>query len=237
MVKFVSWLISKIKHREYKVDENITTGVLIIILLDRVWMMLRGIWHKLLFQKAAGIVFIGKRVKIRAHGCMKCGNSMTIEDGCHINALCKGGVHIGKNFSLGRNSIIECTGVIRDLGEKLEIGDNVGIAAEAFISVRGPVIIGSNCIFGPGVKLFSENHNFTDLDIPIFLQGATKKGIVIGTDCWIGANAVILDGVSVGDKCIIAAGAVVNQDIPPYSIVGGVPAKIIKNRISLLKTI
>lgn len=62
------------------------------------------------------------------------------------------------------------------------------------------------------------------------MQGATRKGIEIGKDCWIGANATILDGVKIGDGCIVAAGAVVNRDVPSYTIVGGVPAKTIKNR-------
>lgn len=230
MVKFVSWLISKIKHREYIVDEKITSSDLLMIIIDRFFMLIRGIKHKVLFKKTTGLVFIGKKVKIRSHSHMECGSGMTIEDGCFINALCKNGVKIGDNFSLGRNSIIECTGVIRELGDQLVIGDDVGIAANAFISVRGKVKIGSNTIFGPSVKLFSENHVFTDLNIPIYLQGATKQGISIGEDCWIGSNVTVLDGVHIGNKVVIAAGAVVNKDIPDYAIVGGVPARILKMR-------
>lgn len=230
MVKLVSWMISKIKRREYKVDDAIGIVDLIEIIRDRFFMVLRGIYHKFLFKKASGILFIGKKVKIRSHRHMKCGKGMTIEDGCFINALCKNGVKIGDNFSLGRNGIIECTGVIRELGDELIIGNDVGIAANAFISVRGKVEIGNSCIFGPGVKIFSENHNFNDLEIPIFLQGATKKGVKIGEDCWVGANVTILDGVKIGKKVVIAAGSVVNKDIPDYSIIGGVPAKILKMR-------
>lgn len=230
MIKLVSWIISKIKHKEYKVDESIKSVDLIMIVIDRIMMLLRGLYHKMLFKNAPGVIFIGRRVKIRSHHRLECGSGMTIEDGCYINALCKGGVHIGKNFSFGRDSKLECTGVIRDLGEELIIGDNVGIAANAFISVRGKVVIGSNTIFGPGVKLFSENHNFADLEIPIYLQAATKKGIEIGEDCWIGADTVILDGVHIGKKVVVAAGAVVNRDIPDYAISGGVPAKVLKMR-------
>lgn len=236
MIKLVSWLISKIKHREYKVDERITSGDLIMIIIGRVFMILRGIYHKNLLKKASGTLFIGKGVKICSHKNIECGSGMTIEDGCFINALCKNGVHIGKNFSLGRNSIIECTGVMRELGDELFIGDDVGIATNAFISIRGKVVIGSNTIFGPGVKLFAENHNFADLEIPIFLQGATRKGIEIEEDCWIGANTVILDGVHIGNKVIVAAGAIVNKDIPDYAIVGGIPAKVIKMRGTEIET-
>ena len=134
------------------------------------------------------------------------------------------------NVSFGRNCQIECTGVLRELGESLVIEDGVGIAANAFIAVRGNVRIGKNCIFGPNVRIHSENHNFDDKNIPIRLQGATRKGVTIGEDCWIGSGVTILDGVNIGRGCIIAAGAVVNKDVEDYSIVGGVPAKLIKYR-------
>lgn len=230
MVKLVSKIISKIKHREYTVDENITSSDLISILLTRAIMLIRGFFCRTGFKKSGKMTFIGKGVKIKSKNHLSCDSGLTIEDYCSINALCKNGVKIGKNFSLGRNSIIECTGVIRELGDSLEIGDDVGIAANAFISVRGKVKIGSSTIFGPGVKLFSENHIFSDRTTPIYLQGASRQGIEIGEDCWIGANAVILDGVKIGKGCVIAAGAVVNKDIPDYSVAGGVPSKIIGTR-------
>lgn len=230
MVKFVSWLISKIKHHEYKVDKEIKSSDLLTIMISRFFMLIRGIKHKVLLKKTSGLLFVGKRVKICSHSHMECGSGMTIEDGCFINALCKNGVKIGNNFSLGHNSMVECTGVIRELGDQLIIGDNVGIAANAFISVRGKVKIGSNTIFGPSVKLFSENHIFSDLNTPIYLQGATRKGISIGEDCWIGSNVTVLDGVHIGNKVVIAAGAVVNRDIPDYAIAGGIPARILKIR-------
>lgn len=230
MIKLISKLIGKIKHREYTVDESITTSDLFSILFDRMLMLIRGFFCRLGFKKSGKMTFIGSRVKIRSKKHIISGSGLTIEDGCFINALCKNTVHIGKNFSLGRNSIIECTGVIRELGDSLEIGDDVGIAANAFISVRGKVKIGSSTIFGPGVKLFSENHIYTDKTTPIYLQGTDRKGIEIGEDCWIGADAIILDGVRIGKGSVVAAGAVVNKDVPDYSVVGGVPAKIIGNR-------
>lgn len=230
MVKLVSKIISKIKHREYTVDESISSSDLIGILFTKLFMLIRGAFKKAGFKKSGKFAFIGKNVTIKSKKHIVCGSGLTIDDGCYINALCKNGVIIGNNFSLGRNSTIECTGVIRDLGDSLEIGDDVGISPNAFISVRGKVSIGSSTIFGPGVKLFSENHIFTDRETPIYLQGATKKGIAIGEDCWIGADAIILDGVTIGKGCVVAGGAVVNKDVPDFTIVGGVPAKVIGNR-------
>lgn len=228
--KLINKLISKIKKEPYKIDEAITTSVMFGILTNKLSMALRGTIKKLFFKQSKGILFIGKRVKINCKKKIAFKGSATIEDGCFINALSKGGITIGNNFSLGRNSIIECTGVIRELGEELVIGENVGIAANAFIAMRGKIEIGDNTIFGPGVSIHAENHNFEDLEKPIRLQGATRKGVKIGRDCWIGSKAIILDGVNIGDHVIVAAGAVVNKDVPDYAIVGGVPAKIIKMR-------
>lgn len=228
--KILSKIISKIKKEPYQVDEAINFSTILSMVWDKGLMVIRGIWHKIWFKKAKGIIFVGKKVKIRNHKKIKLLGSATIEDGCIINALSKKGIIIGNNFSIGRNSIIECTGVIRELGEELIIEENVGIAANAFIAVRGTVKIGKNTIFGPGVSIHAENHNFEDLETPIRLQGATRKGITIGEDCWIGSKVTILDGVHIGNHVVVAAGAVVNKDVPDYAIVGGIPAKILKMR-------
>lgn len=230
MNKLLSKIISKIKKEPYTVDPNITFSVIFSLVLEKIFMVLRGIWHKILLKKSKGMLFVGKKTKIKCHRKIQLNGSATIGEYCKIDALSKDGIKVGNNFSIGRNSIIECTGVIRELGEGLEIGDNVGIAANAFIAVRGKVKIGSNTIFGPGVSIHAENHNYDDLEVPIRLQGATRKGIEIGEDCWIGSKVIILDGVHIGNKAIIAAGAVVTKDVPDYAIVGGVPAKLIKMR-------
>lgn len=228
--KFLSKVISKIKKEEYVVDSNITFSVALGVVIRRVKMLIRGIIKKPFFKKAKGKLFIGKKCSLYCKKKMIFNGSATIEDNVKIDALSKGGAKFGENFSIGRNSIIECTGVLRELGEEIEIGNNVGIAANAFISVRGKLKIGNDCIFGPGLSIFTENHKFDDLNEPIRLQGATRKGVEIGDDCWFGANVTVLDGVHIGNKVIVAAGAVINKDVPDYAIVGGVPAKIIKMR-------
>ena len=228
--KILSNIISKIKHEEYVVDSNLTLSDMFSLIIKKINMLIRGFFKKPFFKKSKGKLFIGKKCDIRCKRKIELLGSATIEDYCKIDALSKGGITIGNNFSLGRNSIIECTGVLRELGETLTIGNNVGIAANAFIAMRGKVEIGDNTIFGPNVSIHAENHVFKDFDIPIRLQGATRKGIRIGKDCWIGSKATILDGVTIGNGVIVAAGAVVNKDVPDYAIVGGVPAKIIKMR-------
>ena len=114
-------------------------------------------------------------------------------------------------------------------GADISIGDYSGIGVNA--SVRGPLIIGNNVMMGPDVVIITSSHNFDRTDIPMRFQGSNKKPVSIGNDVWIGQRVVILQGVNIGDGAIIAAGAVVTKDVPPYTIVGGIPAKIIKSRI------
>ncbi len=176
------------------------------------------------------MVFKGRHCRILHRSLISVGRTLLLGDYVEINALSKQGVKIGNNVSIQKNTIIECTGVIRNLGEGLVIGNNTGIAQGAFIQVRGKVVIGNDVIFGPNVSIFSESHNFDDPNIPVHLQGETRKGVTIEDGAWIGTRAVILDGVTVGRNSIVAAGAIVTRDVPAFSIVGGVPAKVLKNR-------
>ena len=230
LASFISTIITKIKHEPYTLDPNITSRDIMIILWEKYVQVIRGQFKGLFFKEKHGLVFIGKRVKIKHASHIKTQGGLSIGDDCQINALSRGGIEFGNNVSLGSGTIIECTGVIRDLGDSLKIGNHVGFAQNCFLEVRGKITIGDDCIFASGVNMAAENHNFSDVNKPIRQQGATKKGITIGRDCWIGTKVVILDGVTIGDGCVIAAGAVVNKDVPPYSVVGGVPAKILKSR-------
>jgi len=226
-------LIRRLGKADYSLDENLSGTDLLITLVSKSFALLRGMLLKLFLGSSSGALFLGRHTKIRYKKKIRTGRTLTIGDYVEINALSQQGITIGNNVSINRNTIIECTGVIRNLGVGLEIGDNVGIAQNCFIQVRGKVIIKNNVIFGPGVYIFSENHNFDNPDLPVVVQGETRKGVIIEEGVWIGSRATILDGVTVGMNSIIAAGSVVNKDIPPYSIAGGVPVKIIKNRKSI----
>lgn len=96
--------------------------------------------------------------------------------------------------------------------------------------VQANVHIGNNVIMGPDIKIYSRNHKFNRLDIPIKDQGKNYHESYIGNDVWLGANVVITAGCSVGDHVIVAAGSVVTKNIPDFAVVGGVPAKVIKFR-------
>lgn len=96
--------------------------------------------------------------------------------------------------------------------------------------VQANVHLGSNVIMGPDVKIYSRNHRFDRLDIPIKDQGKNYFETHIGNDVWIGANVVITAGCRIGNHVVVAAGAVVTRDIPDFAIVGGVPAKVLRFR-------
>jgi acetyltransferase-like isoleucine patch superfamily enzyme len=228
--RIVNKLIRKLGKSDYKLDEKLTGYDLFITLLARFFALIRGYIMKLCLKSSTGIIFLGRHTKIKHKNKIKAGRTLTIGDYVEINALSKEGITFGNNVTIHRNTIIECTGVIRNLGEGLVIGNNVGIAQNCFIQVRGKVIIGNDVILGPGVYIFSENHNFDNPDLPVVVQGETRKGVKIEDGVWLGSRTTILDGVTVGKNSIIAAGCVVNKDIPPYSIAGGVPAKILKDR-------
>ncbi len=229
-MQLINKIIQKLGKEDYRIDSAVTYRDIYVVIIQRSRMLIRGMYLKLFLHKSKGILFLGKRTKILHRNKISVGKSLTIGDNVEINALSKYGICIGNNVSILNNTIIECTGVIRELGEGLEIGDNVGIAQNCFIQVRGKVKIGSNVIFGPNVYVFSENHNYKDLDLPIIKQGATRIGVSIEDDVWLGSGVRVLDGVTIGKGSVIAAGAVVCKDVIAYSIVGGVPAKLLKTR-------
>ena len=130
--------------------------------------------------------------------------------------------------------------------ERLVLGEQSWIGGYAL--VRGDVEFGAHCTVNPyamisgkvrcgnGVRIASHaslvgfNHGYDDPDVPIYLQKHESRGITIGDDVWVGANAVIVDGITIGRGAVIAAGALVSKDVPEMAIVGGVPAKVLRFR-------
>ena len=137
--------------------------------------------------------------------------------------------------ALGVKLYCEYCGSDVDIGKnvkvspRLSIGDRSGIGDNAYLS--GKIIMGKDIMMAPEVAIIATNHNYSRLDVPMNQQGATGLVIEIGDDCWLGYRAIICAGVKIGKGAIIAAGAVVTKDVPANSIVGGVPAKVIKYRV------
>ena len=131
-----------------------------------------------------------------------------------------------RRFFLGRHSVIESYCCINNAVGDVVIGDYTRIGIHN--TIIGPVCIGSHVNLAQGITVTALNHNFEDKTKRIDEQGITTKPVFIGDDVWIGANAVILPGVTIGKHCVVAAGAVVTKDVQDNTIVGGVPAKEIK---------
>jgi acetyltransferase-like isoleucine patch superfamily enzyme len=229
-VEKINTLIRKLGKKNYSVDKNLSKKEMFIIMAEKLTCLIRGFYYRLFFKKCEGLLFVGRRCKIKHCHKISVGRTITIGGNVEINALSISGITFGNNVSIQRNTIIECTGVIRHLGEGLVIGNNVGIAQNCFIQVRGKVTIGNDVMLGPGVSIFSENHGFSDIDIPMLEQPESRKGVTIENDVWLGTGAIILDGVTIGKGSIIAAGSLVKSSVPPYSIVAGVPGKILRSR-------
>jgi acetyltransferase-like isoleucine patch superfamily enzyme len=136
----------------------------------------------------------------------------------------------GGSITIGNNCMIEDYAVLSTHSGNISIGDNFAVESFSILYGAGGLTIGNNVIIAANTVIIPANHKFDRLDIPISRQGSRMEGIVIRDDVWVGAGCSILDGVTIGKGCIIGAGSVVNKSISEYSIVAGVPAKVIKSR-------
>lgn len=140
------------------------------------------------------------------------------------------GVNIEGNVCFGKHLSFDDNVEVRNrTKEQSFIDDNTSINRNTVI--RGKFKIGKNCAIAPNCTIIGVNHNFSRIDIPIKQQGVSNRGgIIIEDDVWIGANCVVLDGVTIGMGSVIGGGSIVTKDIPPYSVAVGNPCKVIKSR-------
>ncbi len=188
---------------------------------------LRAIAYRLI-MRLGGVVAVEKGVRIRFASQIRLGRGVYLDEGVYLHA-CPNGIDIGDNTLVMHHAELHVYN-FRDLPHAgIRIGRD-GLIGE-FCIIRGPggVLIGDRVYLSPMVHLYSSNHVFDDPDLPFTAQEITAEGIVIEDDCWIGAMVVILDGVTVGRGSVVAAGAVVTQDVPPHSLVAGVPARVVRD--------
>ena len=130
-----------------------------------------------------------------------------ISTGCALKIFNHATMVIGKNCELSDGCCIEAHGQ-----GVLQIGDHVYMNRYCMISCQNAISIGSGCIFGPGVKVFDNNHQFSaERGVSQMLNTAP---IHIGKNCWIASDVVILKGVTIGDNCLIGAGCIISEDVP-----------------------
>ncbi|HEU5321016.1 MAG TPA: acyltransferase [Methylomirabilota bacterium] len=114
--------------------------------------------------------------------------------------------------------------------ENVTLGDHVRINTLVYLDATGGIEIGSYVGIGHGSQVHSTNHHYDDVDVPYYLQGYEHAKVVIEDDVWVGAGSIIVAGVRLGRGTVVAAGSVVTRDTEPYSVVAGVPARLIKYR-------
>lgn len=133
------------------------------------------------------------------------------------------GAQIGKRVSF-------YPGVWITPGRNLVVGDDVNFALDVLVGSAGGVSIGDRTLIGYRTQIHSSNHRIPSGHEPVFGSGRNFAAVSIGTEVWIGANSVILPGVTVGDGAVIAAGSVVTKSVEPYTVVAGNPARKIRDR-------
>ncbi len=208
--------------KSYTIDPNIPDKLLFYMLTKRAFMLIRG------FLKTGKKVFIGHNTKILNSSNIVFGKSVTIEKQCVIDGYSFEKIILGDCVKIGAYSNLLSTSHFSKYGKGLKMGNNSAVGDFTHFGAPGGIEIGNDVIMGSYVSFHSENHNFSDTTKLIREQGVTSKGIKLGNNIWVGAKVTFLDGCQVGSNSVVAAGAVVNGIYPENSIIGGVPAKIIK---------
>lgn len=185
-----------------------------ILFWRKIYRKLTTLWFKLKYWQAVGVTHgavVEERVKVRSFT-NNANAAQQLKIVMKPNSLIKNYVMIQDSglFELGERSYIGSYSVI-GVNEKIQIGDQVMIADH--FSAK------------------DADHKFENVHIPMMLQGYTTRPVIIEDDVWIGHGVSITSGVKIGRGTVIAAGSVVIKDIPPYSVAGGVPAKVIKARL------
>lgn len=187
---------------------------------------LRGIFYRLIL-KMNGWAAIENGVRLRYADQIKLSSGVYLDQGAYLHA-CPNGIEIGENTIIMHGAILHVYNFRSLPHAGIRIGRDSLVGEYSVIRGQGGVVIGDRVYTSPFTQIIAVNHVFSDPDRPFVEQGITAEGIVIEDDVWLGAGAVITDGVRVGKGAVVAAGAVVTRDVPPHTVVGGVPAKPIK---------
>jgi acetyltransferase-like isoleucine patch superfamily enzyme len=187
---------------------------------------LRALFYRLILHMD-GIAAIEDGVRIRYASHIRLGHGVYIDHGVYLHA-CPNGITIGDGSFVMHHAELHVYN-FRDLPHAfIRIGRDSLIGEFNVIRGQGGITIGDRVYTSPLVQITAVNHVFDDPGRPFVEQGITAQGIVIEDDVWIGAGAIITDGVRIGRGAVVAAGAVVTSDVPPHTVVAGVPARVIR---------
>jgi acetyltransferase-like isoleucine patch superfamily enzyme len=186
----------------------------------------RGLFYRLILRMD-GLAAIESRVRLRFADHIKLGHGVYLDENVYLHA-CPQGIEIGPQTIVMHGAILHVYN-FRDMPQSgIKIGKDSLIGEYSVIRGQGGVQIGDRVYTSPFTQIIAVNHVFDDPNRPFIEQGITAQGIIIEDDVWLGAGVIITDGVRVGKGAVVAAGAVVTKDVAPHTVVGGVPAKLIK---------
>jgi acetyltransferase-like isoleucine patch superfamily enzyme len=187
---------------------------------------LRGLFYRLILHMD-GLAAIESRVRLRFADRIKLGHGVYLDEGVYLHA-CPQGIEIGPRTIVMHGAVLHVYNFRNMPHSRIRVGSDSLIGEYSVIRGQGGVQIGDRVYTSPFTQIIAVDHVFDDPDRPFVEQGITAEGIVIEDDVWLGAGAIITDGVRVGKGAVVAAGAVVTKDVPPHTVVGGVPARPIK---------
>lgn len=215
--------------KSHEVGSDIPVGLLLSEMAVKATAIARGL---IIMRRR---VFLHSGVRVKGKRWLRIEPYAVVEHGVVLNAFAREGVSIGSRTRIGAHSILGATNHLGALGKGIHIGADSAIGQFSFVGAHGGVEIGDNVIMGQYVSFHAQNHNFSDPALPIRLQGTTSRGIRIEDDVWVGAKATFLDGSHVSSHSVVAAGAVVAGSFPPGVVIGGVPARVLRNITALDK--
>jgi acetyltransferase-like isoleucine patch superfamily enzyme len=174
-----------------------------------------------------GWVAIERGVRLRFANHIHLGQGVYLDEGVYLHA-CPNGITLGSETIVMHGAILHVYNFREMPRSGITIGRNSLVGEYSVIRGQGGVTIGDRVYTSPFTQIIAVNHVFDDPTRPFVDQGISAEGIVIEDDVWLGAGAVITDGVRIGKGAVVAAGAVVTKDVAPHTVVGGVPARLIK---------
>jgi acetyltransferase-like isoleucine patch superfamily enzyme len=220
--------IIRLRSPDFRFDPNVPTGVIVGLAVERGLALVRSAARLAVHWRRPALVFFGRGVRLINARAIRLGRWVQVGDHVLLSALGTEGLEIGNNSSIGAYSRLAVATSYNRIGAFIRIGNDVGIGEFAHVGGAGGVLIGDECIIGSFFSVHPENHNYSDTARSIRHQGVTRRGISVGRNCWIGAKVTICDGVVIGEGSVIAAGAVVTRSMPARSVIGGVPARVLK---------
>jgi acetyltransferase-like isoleucine patch superfamily enzyme len=188
---------------------------------------LRALAYRLILH-SDGLPIVEDHVRLCQPANIHLGRRVYLDHDVYLHA-CPQGIFIGDDTFVMHGSVLHVYN-FRDLAQSgIWVGRNCYIGECCVIRGQGGVHIGESVLLAPRVQILAVNHLFDDPSQPIMDQGITAQGIVVEDGAWIGAGAILLDGVRVGARAVVGAGAVVTRDVPPRTLVAGVPARVVRH--------